>query len=42
MIEAIAAQMEAVAAKHPDEDVAALFLGTGAAEHPGYPPAERG
>jgi 3-hydroxyisobutyrate dehydrogenase-like beta-hydroxyacid dehydrogenase len=26
-IEAIAAQMEAVAAKHPDEDVAALFLG---------------
>jgi 3-hydroxyisobutyrate dehydrogenase len=29
VIEAIAAQMEAVAAKHPDEDVAALFLGTG-------------
>jgi len=28
VIEAIAAQMEAVAAKHPDEDVAALFLGT--------------
>jgi 3-hydroxyisobutyrate dehydrogenase len=28
-IEAIAAQMEAVAAKHPDEDVAALFRGTG-------------
>jgi 3-hydroxyisobutyrate dehydrogenase len=27
VIEAIAAQMEAVAAKHPDEDVAALFLG---------------
>jgi len=29
VIKAIAAQMEAVAAKHPDEDVAALFLGTG-------------
>jgi 3-hydroxyisobutyrate dehydrogenase len=29
VIEAIAAQMETVAAKHPDEDVAALFLGTG-------------
>jgi 3-hydroxyisobutyrate dehydrogenase len=29
VIEAIAAQMEAVAAKHADEDVAALFLGTG-------------
>ena len=28
VIEAIAAQMEAVAAVHPDEDVAALFLGT--------------
>jgi 3-hydroxyisobutyrate dehydrogenase len=27
VIEAIAAQMEAVAARHPDEDVAALFLG---------------
>ena len=27
VVEAIAAQMEAVAAKHPDEDVAALFLG---------------
>jgi len=28
VIEAIAAQMEAVAAEHPDEDVAALFRGT--------------
>src|SRR6201996_411181 len=28
VVEAIAAQMEAVAAKYPDEDVAALFLGT--------------
>jgi 3-hydroxyisobutyrate dehydrogenase len=28
VIEAIAAQMEAVAAKHPDEDVAALYRGT--------------
>jgi 3-hydroxyisobutyrate dehydrogenase len=27
VVEAIAAQMEAVAAKHPDEDIAALFLG---------------